>query len=240
MKYLAILAAAASVFTAASTASATTVRVTLTGNSEKINDFSDVFDLGADVVGSPANITGQAFVETFDLDTDGGNVADSPTLVSYDSIFGGGPPYALAGSLTINGHTFSTLGSDYSSLSTSPTDYQGGSNDAVPGGPRLNNEFSFDINAPGGAGLPASVTEPFSTAIDGTAIVAYDSFIDETSGGFYTDAIGTLDPTELSVALVSPAPEPAGWLLLSLGVGGAGLMLRRNRTAIRVGQALAG
>ncbi len=92
MKISAISAlAAAAMLMYAPVASAEIVQITLSGNTESINDFQNVFGLGAEQVGAAANITNQPFVETFILNTDGGNAATSSTFVSSDSIFGTSP-----------------------------------------------------------------------------------------------------------------------------------------------------
>jgi hypothetical protein len=222
----------------ASSASATMLKITFTGDSESINDFQNVFGLGAEAVGDNANITNAAFVETFYLNTDGANAANGPTFVSNSPFFGVNPPYVLGASLTINGHTFSTLGSNGSYLaitsSTNPFtnvttgDYYGDSNDVVPNAPRSNNDISFDIHSNAGAPLPSTVTQPITLRLNSTDYEIFDSFGDGNSGGEFFDAAGTLAPDLLTITPVSAAPEPAAWTLMIAGVAVLGAALRRR------------
>jgi len=237
MKHLALVtAAAAAVLFGASTASATIYQVTLTGDTESINDFNNVFGLGAETVGSSANITNQAFVETFDIDTAGGNVLTSSTGISSNSIFGTAPPYAVGGSLEINGNTISVAGSNYSSVFTGGADYQINTNDVVAVDTNENNDFSLDLHSNDltAAPIPTTVTQAFSAALTPADYEVFDSFIDSNSGGQYADAAGELYPTQISIAEVSAAPEPSSWLLMIAGLGGVGLVLRRARKTVNL------
>jgi hypothetical protein len=237
MKHLALVtAAAAAVLFGASTASATMYQVTLTGNTESINDFNNVFGLGAETVGSSANITDQAFVETFDIDTAGGNVLTSSMGISSNSIFGASPTYAVGGTLEINGHTISVSGSNYSSVFTGGADYQINTNDVVAVNTNENNDFSLDLHSNNltAAPIPTTVTQAFSAALTPADYQVLDSFIDSKSGGQYADAAGELYPTQISIAEVSAAPEPSSWLLMIAGLGGAGLVLRRARKTVNL------
>jgi hypothetical protein len=236
MKYLASAAiAAAALLIGASTASAAIYEITLTGDTESINDFDNVFGLGGETVGSAANITNQPFVETFYLNTAGGNAASSSTFVSFDNIFGTSPPYALGATLEINGQTFSTLGGNYSYLAIEGADYYGESNDVVATDPNENNDISFDIHSNTGAPLPTTVTQTFSAALNSTDYEVLDSFSDSNAGGEYFTAAGNLYPTEITISEVSAAPEPASWLLMIAGVGGVGLVLRRTKKLAPMG-----
>jgi hypothetical protein len=245
MKHIALAtAAAAAVLLAASTASATVYQITLTGDTESINDFNNVFGLGAETVGSSANITNQAFVETFDVNTAGGNVLTSSTGISSNSIFGTSPPYAVSGSLEINGTTISVSGSNYSSVFTSGADYQINTNAVSPSNANENNDFSLDLHSNDltASPIPTTVTQAFSAALTSANYEVFDSFIDSNSGGEYADASGELHPTEISIAEVSAAPEPSSWLLMIAGLGAVGLVLRRrarNTADLRVRRALA-
>lgn len=207
-----LCALAVALFTATS-ALATVVTVTLTGTNENINDTSGVF-------GAPGGqIANQAFTQVFTIDTKGGNVARNSTTVSSNSIFGGSAPYAVAGLLTIGGHSFATAGNNYSSVFTKG-DYQITSSD-LPEAANL--IFSLDLH---GAGLPATVTAAASLAIDGTTLTALDSFIDYIPGA--ADAQGTLDVSNVVIA-VSSVPEPATLGLAALGLGALALRTRKAR-----------
>jgi hypothetical protein len=232
---MSVLAAAALVV-GVSSASATTYEVTLTGDTEKINDFNNVFGLGAESVGSSANITNQAFVETFYVNTAGGNVLDSSTGISSNSIFGTSPPYAVSGSLEINGNTFSVSGSNYSSVFTTGSDYQINTNDVVPVGYNENNDFSLDLHSNDltTAPIPTSVTQTYSATLTPADYEVFDSFNDSNSGGQFADAAGELYPTQITISQVSAAPEPSSWLLMIAGIGGVGLVLRRAKKTLDV------
>jgi len=235
MKYLAMSAlAAAALLAGASTASAAIYQITLTGDAESINDFDNVFGLGAETVGSSANITNQAFVETFYVNTAGGNVLASPTGISSDSIFGTSPPYAVSGSLEINGQTFTVSGSNYSSVFTSGADYQINTNDVVAANAQDNNDFSLDVHSYDltASPIPTTVTQAYSATLTPADYEVFDSFIDANSGGEFADAAGNLYPTEITIAEVSAAPEPSSWLLMIAGIGGVGLFLRRTRKTL--------
>jgi len=235
MKYFAIATvAAAALLVGASTASATIYQVTLTGDSESINDFDNVFGLGAESVGSTANITNQAFVETFDINTAGGNVLDSSTGISSNSFFGTSPPYAVSGTLEINGQTFSVSGSDYSSVFTGGADYQINTDEVVPADTDEDNDFSLDLHSDDltTAPIPTTVTQSFSATLNPADFEVFDSFIDNSSGGEYSDAAGELYPTQITISEVSAAPEPSSWLLMIAGIGGVGLILRRTRPSL--------
>ena len=214
-------------------ARAAVFKATLTGNTESINDFNNVFGLGGESVGSPANITNQAFVETFLINTAGGSAASSSTFISSSSFISSRPPYAVSGSILINGRAFSTVGGNFSYAALNATDYYGESNDVVPGAPNSNNDISFDVFSfvPAGmAQLPATLTQPFSLFIDGSQVQVLSAFTDEQSGGQFADAAGTLHPDTLSVVEIA-VPEPGAWALMLAGAGGAGLSLRRARRA---------
>ena len=198
---------------AASAASAGIVRITLTGTSESIHDNANVFGLGA------GTLTNEAFVETFIADT-AVNPNGSDTGIYSNSIFDAAPPFAVGGTLTINGHSFAVAGSNYSGLYTTG-DYQILTDDAV-GTTRDDNSFYVDLT---GAGLPQTISQPFSTILT-AAQVANVSFGDASSGGSQYDAIGNLYPTRLTVEAV---PEPAGWALLVAGFGLVGAIARRGR-----------
>ena len=233
MKLIVPVASIAALFLlSASQAWAEIVTVTLKGATENINDFGDVFGLGAEAVGSPANITDQPFVETLTLNTTQGNVLDTPTGVSYDSLSffpALGPPYAVAASLEINGHTLSVAGSNYSSLFADPGYYSALSDDAVPMGVRDDNQVSLEITSNAGAPLPTTVSQAFTASLNPAAYDVADTFTDETSRGEYPDAIGSLDPTEITIAPASATPEPSVWMLMLAGVGLAGGALRLRR-----------
>ena len=203
---------------AASPASAKLITVTLTGNMETIHDNADVFGFGAHQV-----LTDKSFVETFLVDTSAVDPfgPQTSTGVSSNSIFGGSPPYAVGATLTINGKTFSTVGSNYSSIYTT-ADYQILSNDQVNSS--FDNNVYVDLT---GAGLPATVDQPTKIALaPGQAVNV--SFIDNNSKGDLSDAIGNLNPTQLTVTVASAAPEPAAWSLMTLGFGLLGAALRRR------------
>jgi len=199
---------------AASAASATIVTATLTGNSENINDTSGVF-------GAPGGrITDQAFIQVFTIDTKGGNARSDSTGVSFNSALGAGGPYAVGGKLTVNGHSFTTLGNNYSFVS-SGGDYQITSDDLPQ---NANPMFSLDLH---GAGLPTTVTAAAALTIDGTNLSAFDSFIDyKPATG--ADSQGTLTPTSVTIA-VSNVPEPATLGLAALGLGAVALRIRKAR-----------
>ncbi len=203
-------------------ASATIITTTLTGNSENIHDNANVFGFG-----TGQNLLNKDFVETFYTDTSAINFfgPQSNTGVSSNSIFGGSPPYAVAATLTINGHTFSTIGSNFSSLYTQG-DYQVLSNDKV--NRSVDNSFYVDIT---GNGLPTTVSQSFSSALSLNQI-ANVSFIDNNSGGNVSDAIGNLFPNHLSVSTsaAGAVPEPATWAMMILGMGAIGFTMRRRRS----------
>ena len=215
----------AAMLTPALASSAATYRVTLTGTSETINDGSGVFGTpGATLADSP-------FRQVFTIRTAGGNVADTPTLISYDSIFGTAPPYAVSGALTINGHTLTTAGLTYSSVSTDGVDYQITSNDQDgSGGNAKNYNFYLDLN---GAGIPATVTQPLTLMLGGTSgTSAIDNFlvsVTDPSNVGLVSAAGSLNPTSISVASV---PEPTAWLLMIVGFGTLGFAMRRTESSV--------
>ena len=251
-------AAALTVVLVASGASAEMVPVTLTGASENINDVTGVFGQ------SGARITDRPFTETFMIDTSVGVFGSpTPTSASYNSIFDPpNGPYAVSASLTIDGHTFSTQGDDYSSAfivpgsSPSPTTYQLSSDDKVAGLPEssFNQEFSLELD---GANLPTTLTQsaqltgtgdtstsPFVLQTAGGPVTVYDSFIDgldDANGSVLIDAQGTLDPTSITIGAVSAGPEPSTWALMLAGISGIGLTLRRaeRKTGFRFKDALA-
>ena len=195
---------------ASTAASATIVKVTLTGTNENINDTSGVF-------GAPGGrITNTAFTQVFTINTLGGNVVSSPTAVSYNSIFGTLGQFAVGGDLTINGHSFITKGDNYSAVFTGP-DYQILSDD-LPNS--ANPIFSLDLH---GTGLPASITAPASLTIGG-GLSAIDSFIDYRPATG-EDSQGTLVVSNVTIAAV---PEPASLGLAVLGFGALALRTRRR------------
>ena len=214
----------AAIAMAGAAAHAEIITVTLAGDSENITDRIDFFGLGAGV------ITDQPFLQTFTINTDGGNVLNTPTGVSYNSLFDPeGPPYAVSGSLTINGRTFTTQGSDYSSA-FSQGDFQVLSYDAVAG-TRADDSFYLDVT---GTGLPTTVVDPYFSRLGG-ATYAFSDFITD-NGNAASDpsapsaVIGSLDPTSLSITpMTSAAPEPGAWMLMTAGVALAGAALRGRR-----------
>lgn len=214
-------AIAAAVTLAATPAPATLITVTLTGDSEDISDNADVFGFGAN-----QRLTDKAFVETFLVNSEAVNAfgPQTDTGISSNSIFGGSPPYAVAASLTINGRSFSTIGSNYGSLFT-VGDYQLLSDDKVNSS--VDNLFYVDLT---GAGLPATVYQPVDMALS-RAQVANVSFVDNNGQGFFSDAIGNLFPSHLAITQSAAAavPEPISWALSVIGFGLIGGMSRRRR-----------
>ncbi|WP_226895905.1 MULTISPECIES: PEPxxWA-CTERM sorting domain-containing protein [Sphingosinicellaceae] len=196
--------------------------MTLTGNAENISDNADVFGYGTD-----QRLTDKSFVETFIVNTSAVNAfgPQTSTGVSSNSIFGGSPPYAVGGTLTINGRSFSTAGSNYSSLYTMG-DYQILSNDMVRGSG--DNNFYVDLT---GAGFPATVDQPISLAL-AAGQAANVSFIDNNSGGEISAAIGNLYPTQLTVSVAAAVPEPSIWGAMILGFGMVGASIRRRNASI--------
>lgn len=214
-------AALGTLFLAATPAAAKLITVTLTGTSEKISDRDNVFGFGTN-----QQLTDKSFVETFVVNTAAVNAfgPQTSTGVSSNSIFGGSPPYAVGATLTINGHSFSTIGSNYSSLYTTG-DYQILSNDMV--NRQVDNNFYVDLT---GAGLPTTVDQPISlTLAPGQA--ANVSFIDNAGGGNVSAAIGNLFPTQLTVS-VAAVPEPAMWATMMLGFALIGGVLRRRAARV--------
>ena len=215
-----VAAAVGALLLAAAPASAELITVTLSGTSENINDNSNVFGFG-----EGQHLTDKSFVETFLVDTSAVNAfgPQTSTGVSSNSVFGGSPPYAVGGTLTINGQKFSTIGSNYSAIFTTG-DYQILSNDMVDRA--VNNNFYVDLT---GAGLPTTVDQPISLGLaPGQAVNV--SFIDNNGGGNVSAAIGTLFPTLLTVSVASAGavPEPALWATMLLGFGLIGGAMRRR------------
>ena len=230
---------------ASTTAWSKTVTVTLSGSTETINDASGVFGPAGE------RITDQPFTQVFVIDTDVGTFSPpTPTSASYDSIFGAPGPFAVSGSLTINGHTFSTPGDNYSSafitpgVGVTPTVYQLLSDGFVPGvsADLVNQIFSLELD---GSNLPLALTQslelygtgdasqtPFRLVTSNGDVSVYDSFIDgvnDASGNAIVDAQGSLYPTTLTIAEVSAAPEASTWALMVFGVAAAGASLRRRK-----------
>jgi hypothetical protein len=247
MRCQTILAGVAALATlaAGSAASAAIVQVTLTGNSENINDATGVFGPAG------SRITNEQFTETFLINTTVGTFGSATaTSASYNSIFGAPGPYAVAASLTINGHTFSTQGDDYSSVfitpgsGVTPTDYQLVSDDLVTGLPesQFNQIFSLELD---GANLPVTLTQtgqltgtgssstsPYVLQTSGGPVTVRDGFIDgleDSHGNTLVDSQGELYPTTITFGAV---PEPSTWALMLAGVGGVGLMMRRARKTL--------
>ena len=251
-------AAALAAVLIASGAWAAVVPVTLTGTSENINDVTGVFGR------SGARIIDRPFTETFMIDTSVGVFGSpTPTSASYNSIFDPpSGPYAVSASLTIDGHSVSTQGDDYSSAfitpgsSLSSTTYQLSSDDKVAGLPEssFDQEFSLELD---GTNLPTTLTQsaqltgtgdtstsPFVLQTAGGPVTVYNSFIDDlddANGNVLIDAQGTLDPTSITIGAVSAAPEPSTWALMLAGIVGIGLTLRRARrkTGFRFKEAFA-
>lgn len=223
LQLLAATAAALGVL-AASAAPAEIITAKLGGTTENISDRSDFFGLGI------GTITDQPFLQTFTVNTGGGNVLNTPTGVSYNSIFGPlGPPYAVSGSLTINGRTFTTRGSDFSSA-FSQGDFQILSDDAVDG-TRADSSFYLDVT---GAGLPQTVVDPYFATLGGATYAFSDFVIDNrnaaTDPTAPSEVIGSLNPAYLSItSITSAAPEPGAWALMMTGVALAGAALRRRK-----------
>ena len=194
------------------------VIVTLTGNNESITDNAGVFGLGTGV------ITGQSFVETFVIDTAAiGFAAPTSTAVSSNSIANPNPPFAVSGTLTINGHSFTTLGSDSSSVNTTG-DYQILTTDPEPGKQYVpGSDFYLDLSGPG---LPTTVTQSLSMSLSGLSFIS-NTFIDQTSATGPDAAIGSLSPTTLSISAV---PEPASWAMMIVGMGAVGFATRRRKS----------
>ena len=223
LQLLAASAAALSLL-AASAAPAEIITAKLGGTTESINDRTDFFGLGI------GTITDQPFLQSFTIDTGGGNVLNTPIGLSYNSIFDPmGPPYAVSGSLTINGRTFTTQGSEFSSA-FSQGDFQILSDDAVVG-TRADNSFYLDVT---GAGLPQTVVDPYFATLGG-ATYAFSDFIIEnrnaaTDPTAPSEVIGSLSPAYLSITpITSAAPEPGTWALMMTGVALAGAALRRRK-----------
>lgn len=204
----------------AAPAAATLITVTLTGTSEDIRDNANVFGFGAN-----QRLTDKSFVETFVVNDAAVNFfgPQTDTGISSNSIFGGSPPYAVAATLTINGRSFSTIGSNYSSLFT-VGDYQLLSNDKV--NPSVDNLFYVDLT---GAGLPTTVYQPADMGLS-PAQVANVSFVDNTGQGLFSDAIGNLFPSHLTVmqSAAAAVPEPMTWAMSVIGFALIGGVLRRR------------
>ncbi len=217
-------AALGALLLAAAPASAKIITVTLSGTSENITDNANVFGYGPG-----QHLTDKSFVETFLVNTSAVNAfgPQTSTSVSSNSVFGGSPPYAVGATLTINGKTFSTIGSNYSALQTTG-DYQILSNDMV--NRSVDNNFYVDLT---GAGLPATVDQPITLALaPGQAVNV--SFIDNNGGGDVSAAIGNLFPTQLTVSVgaAGAVPEPAMWAMMLAGFGLIGGAMRRRTMAL--------
>ena len=226
-------------------AQAAIVPITITGTNENINDVTGVFGEAGE------RITNQPFTETFSIDTAVGTFAPpTPTSASYNSIFGAPGTYAVAASLTIDGHTFSTQGDDYSSAfitpgsGASPTTYTITSDDKVAGLPesQFNENFYLDLDGPGLpqdltqdavlSGVGSSSAAPYVIQTSSGSVSVLDTFIDgldDADGKPIVDSQGDLYPTSIHFGEVSAVPEPSAWLLMIAGFGSLGVMLRKSK-----------
>lgn len=218
---------AAALLVAAAPATSSIITVTLSGNSENVNDNANVFGQGA------GTLTDLPFVLTFLINTDVG--VDSSGGYSSNSIFGANPPFAVSGSLSINGSTpFIVAGSNYSgahdtvTTSTNPffttttIDYDLITDDST--GVRLDNQLSASLS---GGNLPTSLTQPITLALT-SSNSDYVTFTKEVPGSTLPAAIGNLFPTLLTVSVPGAVPEPETWLTMICGFGAIGASLRRR------------
>lgn len=209
----------------AGSARAAIVDFRVTGQIASSDDQSGVF-------GDPgASLVGDAFLAEYVFDTSKGSRLDlSPSLdlLNYSSTSGVSNPL-ISVALTIDGHTYSFNGLDSNDAFTSRP--QGSlfldAFDQPTGSQSFNASFlGTDAST---ANAPPSLTTAFSTGATNFPATGVDSYqIAYQDGDTLTQSFGSFDVQHVE-SDVSAAPEPAAWLLLILGVGLTGAMLRFDR-----------
>lgn len=198
-------------------ASADITYVTYTGTVKSGDNYSNMFGGG--------NLTGQSFIASYIFDTAAGftvntsieNSAQGGSILGYL-----GYPYStspnISASLTINGSTFSFVGSALGYIYA--TNYSGFSQvlaqaaAAQTFGPHLYT-YAFDFSSI----YPVSITDPIS--IDLNAAYSRHGFFE--SGG----TLLYLDPTHMTIG--APIPEPETYAMLLAGLGLLGFAARRRK-----------
>lgn len=198
--------------------------VTLTGNTEHINVYNvPMFGYSPGSV-----ITDAPFVETITIDPAGGGVISTPNAVASNSILSS-VCCAVSVSLTIGGQTFQVAGTDYSGAYAGVgEDFQALSNDPVNS--RVDNSFYLDLT---GSAVPTSLASAFPTTTVSETYgdpidVFNDSFSDNASLSYLSDASGNLYPSQLTISVV---PEPSTWALFIIGAAMIGAVARGLRSS---------
>ena len=181
------------------------------------------------VFGSESNIAGQDFLADFLFDTSLGTrttTASSDKLTGYTPYPTGNP--LVSSSITIEGRTYTFNGSQSSEVFENGSALQASNfDDGKFNGADLS-LLTFYLPTPG---LPDRIGQSYKANVSATDghQSGFQVFREDSVGNIVAFAQGDLTATSVDVHSVSPAPEPATWLLMILGVGLTGAMLRRGR-----------
>jgi PEP-CTERM motif-containing protein len=207
-----------------SQASAAIMDVTYTGTVNYGTDTLGIFGTaGADLAGS-------SWVATYTFDTSLGHTSSSP---NYNDVEGGpASPYnntspVLSSMITINGVGRAVDGSYFGWESGYNNGTRSSQYQVVQNYNSGHNESLVDYISSPHAGLPASITTPFTYPVH----VGHD----DPQGSYYLQIGGSDEsiyaiPATLTVSNhVGAVPEPSTWAMLLLGFAGVGFAAYRKK-----------